>query len=330
MPNTLATLLHRSLDFAGLFPPAAMAVPESLAIFRREQGATRAEMLARFVCPLLRLEELVTAGADADSPLHLSVLPRGGRNAGEFLANLETDLAAIRRLALLHDGGVVIDTIELRPPADAMDVGALRKLIAAIDALLVRHAANIRQVFLELAPTVSLAGQLALLAEETPRSGGAESPSFGYKLRTGGSDTATAPSAAQIASTLASVASLGLPMKCTGGLHHPLRANSAGPAASTHGFINLLVAAALAAGAPTPGTEILEAVLEESSPAAFTFDQRSLAWRDHQVDTVTVAASRQRLLVSFGSCYAEQPRTELQRLGWWPKTPRAQSARLPN
>ncbi len=330
MPNTLATLLHRSLDFAGLFPPAAMAVPESLAIFRREQGATRVEMLARFVCPLLRLEELVTAGADADNPLHLSVLPRGGKNAGEFLANLETDLTAIRRLSLLHDGGVVIDTIELRPPADAMEVGALRKLIAAIDALLVRHAANIRQVFLELTPTVSLAGQLALLAEETPRSGGAESPSFGYKLRTGGSDTATAPSAAQIASTLATVASLGLPIKCTGGLHHPLRINGGSSAASAHGFINLLVAAAVASTTRAPGAELLEAVLEETSPAAFTFDQRALAWRDHQVDTADVAASRQRFLVSFGSCYAEQPRTELQQLGWWPKSPRTQSARLPS
>jgi hypothetical protein len=166
MPSSLASLLHQSLDFAGLFPPASLPASEALRIFRQEQSANTAGMLARFVCPMIRLEETAN-NAGTGQPLVISALPRGGKNAGEFLANLETDLAAIRRLAQLHDGAVAIDTIELRPPADALEPASLRKLLAAIDALLVQKAGNVRQVFVELAPAPALASQLALLAEQS-------------------------------------------------------------------------------------------------------------------------------------------------------------------
>lgn len=313
MPCALASLLHRSLDFAGLFPPASLPVAEALALYRKERAADSAGIIARFVCPILRLEELVGSAIPGDRPLAVSVLPRGGRNAGEFLANLETDLAVIRRLSQLHGDAVFIDTLELRPPAEALAPTPLRRLLAAIQALLGRQSGAIRQVFVELAPTPTLASQLEALAELSGQATGG-SPVIGYKLRTGGSDAAAAPSAAQTAAALASVAALGLPMKCTGGLHRPLR--SAGPSGAMHGFVNLLVAATLASTRMTePG--LLEAVLEETDPAAFRFDSHALGWRDRRATADHAADARRRLLVSFGSCYVEQPRQELQKLGWW-------------
>ncbi len=323
MPSTLTALLHRSLDFAGLFPPASLAVPEALRLFHHEQAATSVGMLSRFVCPVPRLEEVAAANAGAQ-PLVISALPRGGRNAGESLANLETDFSAIRRLAQLHATDLTIDTVELRPPADALPAPALRKWLGAIQALLGRHAGGIRQVFVELAPSPALASQLELLAEHATRPAGPEPSTIGYKLRTGGSDTAAAPSSAQTAAALAAACALGLPMKCTGGLHHPLRSDSPAGATVQHGFVNLLVAGAVASAGPVePG--VLESVLEETDPAAFSFSSRALAWRGREVTTAAVTTARRRLLLSLGSCYAEQPRLELQQLGWWPKPARVRS-----
>ncbi|HLP09299.1 MAG TPA: hypothetical protein VK178_14125 [Opitutaceae bacterium] len=321
MPSTIATLLHRSLDYAGVFPPASLPVPAALQQFEEERSANSAGMLSRFVCPVLRLEEMAAVPDAGERPsLVVSILPRGGRSAGEFLANLEADLAAIQRIAQLHRGALVIDTIELRPPGDALQQPALRKLLAAVSALLSRRAADVRQVFVELTPGAQLASQLELLAD--PSIGGASEVSLllGYKLRTGGSDATAAPSPAQVATALGCAAALQLPMKCTGGLHRPLRGTGANP---MHGFINLLVAATFAATLRNDAG-LIESVLEETDPAAFAFDARAIAWREHKLTPKAVTAAREKLLLSFGSCYADQPRLELQKLGWWPKPVRTE------
>ncbi len=321
MPSTIATLIHQSLDYAGLFPPAALPVRAALQQFAEERAANSAGMLSRFVCPVLRLEELAASLTGDESPLNIAVLPRGGKSAGEFLANLETDLAIIRRIAELQRGAVEIDVVEVRPPNDALQQPALRKLLAAVEALLSRRAPEVRQVFVELAPGPQLASQLELLADATVRSGADDAPTLGYKLRTGGSDTAAVPAPALVASALVAAAALRLPMKCTGGLHRPLRGTDANP---LHGFINLLVAAAFAASARVEAG-VVEAVLEETDPAAFTFDARNIVWKEHTLSAGTIATARETLLVSFGSCYADQPRAELQKLGWWPRSARAKT-----
>ncbi len=328
MPSTLATILHRSLDFAGLFPPASLPVPEALRLFRHEQNANTAGMLSRFVCPVPRIEELAVAAAGAAAHLTISALPRGGKGAGEFLANLETDLAAIHRLVQIHDGAIAIDTIEFRPPADALQPAPLRKLLAATRVLLARHPGVVRNLFIELPPSAALASQLEILAEPATCTSGSECPVVGYKLRTGGSDAASGQSSGQIAGALAATATLGVPMKCTGGLHRPIRTTGSDTGAvPLHGFINLLVAAALASSGPTePG--LIEAVLDESDPGAFVFENRTVKWRDYSFGAATITESRRRLLLSFGSCYAEQPRLELQKLGWWPKPAKAKTAEL--
>ncbi|MFT3831319.1 MAG: hypothetical protein QM691_16600 [Opitutaceae bacterium] len=315
MPSTIATLLHRSLDYAGLFPPASLPVQGALQQFEEEQLASPAEILSRFVCPVLRLEELATAAASAERPsLTISVLPRGGKSTGEFLANLETDLAAIQRTAQLYPHTITIDTVEIRPPADALQQPTLRKLLAAVCALLSRRAPDVRQVFVELAPGPHLASHLELLADRSVRAADAP-PVLGYKLRTGGSDATAAPSPAQVATALGCAAALQLPMKCTGGLHRPLRGSGANP---THGFINLLVAATFASARRNePG--LIEAVLGETDSAAFAFDGRAISWREHRLTPKAITTARETLLLAFGSCYADQPRIELQKLGWWPK-----------
>ena len=66
-------LLSRLIDHAPLFPPASLPLPEALAEDARARESRDAFMLARFVCPASRLEELPDAArgisAVLDAPL---------------------------------------------------------------------------------------------------------------------------------------------------------------------------------------------------------------------------------------------------------------------
>jgi hypothetical protein len=323
MPNTLTNLLNRSLDFAGLFPPASLSVSDALRHFRQEQKPATALLVSRFVCPVLRLDELASVASE-DMPLVISTLPRGGRSHGEFLANLETDMATVHRLGQVHDGALTFDTIEIRPPSDSVSQIGIRKLSISVSALLARSPSSIRQIFVEIPPAPSLAAQLEPLAELNA-TGGPASPVWGYKLRTGGSEASATPTAAQVAASIATAATLALPMKCTGGLHHPLPSGGGGGAPSQHGFVNVLIASSLAATAPTPPEELAE-VLAETDPSVFVFSSRSLSWRNRKISSAEIARARAEHLQSFGSCHAELPRLELQKLGWWPVPKRLAAA----
>ena len=50
-----------------------------------------------------------------------------------------------------------------------------------------------------------------------------DTPTFGYKLRTGGVTADAFPTSAQIAYALVTAATHQLPIKFTAGLHHPIR-----------------------------------------------------------------------------------------------------------
>ncbi|MGH9658246.1 MAG: hypothetical protein ACRD96_06860, partial [Bryobacteraceae bacterium] len=95
-----------------------------------------------------------------------------------------------------------------------------------------------------------------------------------------------------------------VPFKATAGLHRAIRS------AGGHGFLNVLVAAALA----DRGVEVVTAALEEDSPAAFRFDSTVVAWREHALGEADIAAMRRRL-ISFGSCSFDEPVEDLRALG---------------
>jgi hypothetical protein len=66
-------LLSRLIDHAPLFPPATLRLPDAIAEDARARESRDAFMLARFVCPATRLDELPDAGrgisAVLDGPL---------------------------------------------------------------------------------------------------------------------------------------------------------------------------------------------------------------------------------------------------------------------
>ena len=57
MTPSVNALLNGAIDYAGLFPPASLPLPEALANFLRYNHAAEAWMLGRFICPVSRLRE---------------------------------------------------------------------------------------------------------------------------------------------------------------------------------------------------------------------------------------------------------------------------------
>jgi hypothetical protein len=124
--NALETLLEGLVDYAGLFPPAALPMDEAVRNFAAYRTGARRRMLARFVLPVARLDEFVREA---------SALPPG-EDAGPWpLSVLATpaDAAAIGAFNRAHGARWVIDTIE----AKATTVDEVQAIAAAFGGLTV-------------------------------------------------------------------------------------------------------------------------------------------------------------------------------------------------
>jgi hypothetical protein len=110
----------------------------------------------------------------------------------------------------------------------------------------------------------------------------------------------------------------GLPFKLTAGLHHAVRAmhplsyEHGSPCATMHGFLNVLVACALAVAGAPPQT--MEGVLGETDGCAFVFDDDDVTWRGRRATLADIDRSRQ-IFRSIGSCSFDEPLSALELLG---------------
>ena len=85
---SLRALLAGVVDYAGLFPPAGLALDLALTHYVRYRQGPGGWMLGRFVCPAARLPELVSWHQHTRPPgprIPLSALGRGGANLPEFV-----------------------------------------------------------------------------------------------------------------------------------------------------------------------------------------------------------------------------------------------------
>jgi hypothetical protein len=290
-------LLTGLVDYAGLFPPAALSMDAAVAEYARSRRSPEAFMLGRFVVPAARLVELGRA-ADAHfpepgsgEPWRLSALVGGDAHG---------DAARIASFNDAHAGRAVVDAVELKAASPAQADEALEVFPPGLTA------------FVEVPLDENLDGLLTALKRRGARA----------KIRTGGVVPEAIPEPADVARFIAACAAAGVAWKATAGLHHPVRAEQAltyEPAserAVMHGFLNVFAAAAFARkGAPI---EDLEAVLREQDGDAFRFDAAGLRWRQRHATTDALAAARRDFAGSFGSCSFAEPVADLRALGVLP------------
>ena len=292
---TLQTLLTGAIDYAGLFPPAALSMREAVARYADYRGAAEAWALGRFVVPLTRVEELVMAQRSV-----------GAHGQGWRLSVLLGDdpapeAARIRALNATHARSALIDSAEVKIGGPA--AAARRRITAFAE---------------ELPPSVRLFVEFPVDDELRLFMAAIAGANACAKIRTGGVTKEAFPAAFEIARFLVCCAEHDIRFKATAGLHHPWRGTypltyeAGAPTAKMFGFLNLLVAAALARRGATE--DDLVAVLQAERGNEFRFDDDELRWRTVRLPRQELVEAHATFALSFGSCSFEEPVLDLRRV----------------
>ena len=292
---SLQALLTGAIDYAGLFPPAKLTMRDAVARYADYRGVAESWALGRFVVPVARLEEFAAAQASVGATgqgWRLSVL------LGEDLA---VDGPRIRSFNAAKAGSAFIDSAEMKV---AGSPAVARKAIAVA----VEQLPPSTRLFVELSLGGDLPAFMAAVATER----------VGAKVRTGGVTPDAFPDVRQLAQFLLCCAEHDTQFKATAGLHHPWRGRHAltyepqSPTASMYGFLNVLVAAAVARKGASDGEVVDLLETERGSDVRFSDDE--IRWREWRIDRQELVATHALFALSFGSCSFEEPVADLRRL----------------
>ena len=297
---SLRALLARSIDYAGMFPPCQLELEPALKNQAQYLRTTDAWMLSAFVLPLQQFgaaKQLLTE-FDPLHPLQVSALGSKTENAVAFHAALAKTDAAIRSLSTHNVDLLSISQLEMFLPHD-VDSQLLSETRSILGSL---------PTFWE-APPDRAEQTIALVAELNSN---ADSPTFGYKLRTGGVTADAFPTSSQIARALVTPATHQVPIKFTAGLHHPLRMHRDQLKTKMHGFLNVLGAAVLAAEHKWDARQAA-LMLEDENADSFSFTNEFFGWREWKID-IKRLQDRRKFVTSFGSCSFDEPREDLRAL----------------
>lgn len=310
--SSLHSLLNDILDYAGLYPPAALPLPEVVSNYSGYLQHPAAWMLARLIIPVQRLDEFAELAHTCWSLSDPELLPW---RVSCLVPGPETDLLAfsaawqsISKFNASHAGRAVIDAVETK-------VDNAASLAAAA-----KHCDSAVSTYWELPHTQSCQELLGAISQL--------GPGHRAKLRTGGVQPQMIAAVADVARFLHECAAAKVAFKATAGLHHPLRAEyrltyaADSPCATMHGFLNLFVAAA-AAWRQGVGPDELVRLLTLTSPVDFQFGRDSLQVGGASLTLDDLAATRRQFAIGFGSCSFSEPVEDLRALGWldWETTP---------
>ena len=289
-------LLEGLVDYAGLFPPAALSMPDAVARYGEYRASENAWALGKFVLSVARLGEfeavLHTPGGD---PWQLALV------AGpDFSADVRVIEAFARRTA--HRA--IVRAIEVKATTIA-DI----EVIATNAALLRVNIPGALDVYVE----VPVAADPSPLIESIAAHG------LRAKVRTGGVDAGAFPDADQLARFVRACVAHDVIFKATAGLHHALRGNypltydPASDRGTMFGFVNVFVAALFVREGLDEAA--MRALLEERDAANFAFNSSGVTWRGRTVSAAAIRSARADTAVSFGSCSFTEPVADLSSLG---------------
>ncbi|WP_013320719.1 hypothetical protein [Gloeothece verrucosa] len=284
MLTPIKTLLSSIVDYAGLFPPAKLDLPQAMTQYSEQRTAAYEWMLGTFVLPSSRLDDL-------EKLLPQFTLPQWSLSL-ILSQNWQADL---EKALTLQNPKITITALEFPPLSPTEIEKALHQLPTKINA------------FFEIPFSEEITPFLAIL----------KNPSASAKLRTGGLTSNAFPSAAKLGEFIYALGKEKVSFKATAGLHHPLRSEQ--PLTpepllvKMHGFLNLALFAALVYGQKAS----LEAginLLEETHLDHFQFLTDRIFWRDYELSLPEIEQSRLSFFQSFGSCSLSEPIEDLKQL----------------
>jgi hypothetical protein len=300
--DSLRALLANSVDYAGLFPPAKLALEPALqnhAAYIRDPDSW---MLGAFILPL---GEFAAAARnlsefDSENRLRISALGPKTNNTTAFLGSLAAAMESIDSFRATFGDRVSIEQFEMPLPTDLSG--------ETVDGIRSRVVDRGLSTFWE-APASAAESAIELIANNNQQHGGRK---LGFKLRTGGVTAEAFPSSAEIAAALTAAGTRAVPIKFTAGLHHPVRLFHESVQTRMHGFLNVLGAGVLSLEHGWTETQVVE-MLEDEDPASFSFPDGAFAWRDSRISAEQIRGHRE-LVTSFGSCSFDEPREDLRAL----------------
>ena len=295
--DTARVLLRDLIDYAGLFPPASLAMAPSVANYDLYLRSEWSWILGRFIVPVTRLSEFEEAfvGLPAPAP---GIRFTNWRMSVLLGSDPVSDVACIRefnaRMGTSSSGRrAVVESVEVK----VASTEEIKRLSGIIPAELA--------AYFEF-PMSSCAECIAAVAGCGRRA----------KIRMGGETADKFPARESVIEFIRLCAEANVPFKATAGLHHSLRSvhrftyQPDSPLGIMHGFVNVFLAAAFV----RTGMETALAVqlVEERSTEAFHFDLDGVSWRKHRLSRREIEAARQRFAVSFGSCSFTEPVDDLK------------------
>ncbi|HXI75062.1 MAG TPA: hypothetical protein VNG94_05715, partial [Pyrinomonadaceae bacterium] len=291
-------LLDQAIDYAGMFPPCALALEPALRNQATYVRSPEAWMLNGFVLPVEQFDATkpFLSEFDPQHPLRLAALGPKTTSAAAFLTALANATTAIRSFSKYKVDLVSVSHLEMFLPDD-VDPASLKEARSIVGEL---------PVFWE-APPESAEQTIVLIAKHNSDE---DTATFGYKLRTGGVTADAFPTSEKIARALVTASRQQLPIKFTAGLHHPIRQFRDEVKAKMYGFLNVLGAAVLVTEHQWNADQVA-IMLEDEDPRSFSFADGFFAWRDWKIDTKRLQ-QRRKFVKSFGSCSFDEPRDDLR------------------
>lgn len=309
---SLKNFASKLVDYAGLFPPAKLELLQAFHNFIFYSQSEYKWMLNKFIIPVKRLDELskILDEMTIEGVVPLSVLGSGGNSADDFRKNFENDLSSMRSFLDMHKSLMSIDVFETKLPSDLTESDKgdeLPELMQEVSKDLEVTLGRSIPVFFE----VNLKENYEEVIIRTVETIGAVNAGCGFKLRTGGTEASAFPAAEVIAFAIMTCTEFGVQMKCTAGLHHPLRHYDESVSNYMHGFFNVFGAGLMSYTNNFDEEGLLE-ILNDEDPFEFIFDEEGLLYNDTRVTNEEIIEARKNLMISYGSCSFDDPVNDLK------------------
>lgn len=292
MNPALAALLDHPIDYAGLFPPAKLALVDAVEEYTSFTGL-EAELIDKFVCPASKLRELDNEVGEVgiDGAIWVSVVGSPIAHGQTAAKQVETDMA-VSAGRNIEGAAYEVKVPHAEARSAASSVG--------------RSAGKDVSVYFEF--EWSHGWQDAMHEAVEAYDG------IGFKARTGGVTADAFPTTHSVAEFIYLAVSFDAPFKFTAGLHEPLRYEDRDLGAWRHGFLNTLGASAAAMELDLTVEEIVR-ILEVTDPNGITFSESGMEACGHVVG-VDGLAGLWEVFGGFGSCSVREPLEGLRRLGY--------------
>lgn len=293
--ESIKILLSEIVDYAGLFPPSKLPMPEAVMNYATYRNSNYDWMLGRFVVPVGRLGEFLETAKD---------FVERDKNGGAWRLSVLASEDIYETVRQIEDFNaknapyIICDALEVKADSSSL----IEKIASAVPP-------NV-ETFFEFPPAENLAELVSTLAIKKQNA----------KIRTGGVTPEAFPSVREIIRFVQTCLAANVPFKATAGLHHPLRCYKPltyepdAPSGVMNGFLNLFLATGFArAGFKA---NLLEELLEDEFDGGFEFKETGVSWRqEYFLNNSQLYNLRQKAIISFGSCSFEEPVADLREIG---------------